>query len=61
MNDHAKYTNGVYELPPHARGVLREDDRLRVPGGERSHVDANAQRKLELRDPRHPEAGWALR
>lgn len=58
MNHPAFFTNGVWELPPHARGVGPREE-IRVPAGERSHVLANGD-TIVLKNPRHPEDGWKV-
>lgn len=60
MNDHAKFTNGCWELPRHARGVAPPVDTTRVPAGERGFITADGS-AITLKDPAHPEKGWALR
>lgn len=57
MDNSAKFTNGVWELPPHARGVLREENVTRVPAGEPGLVQAR-QYGVKLADPKHPNKGW---
>lgn len=70
MNDHAKFTNGHWELPAHARGVAPPVDTVRIPGGERAlvasqiesqhgHIDANGS-MIRLKDAKHPNEGWTL-
>lgn len=60
MNDNARYTNGAYELPPNARGVAPALETVRIPAGERGYLTADGQ-TITLKDPAHPERGWALK
>lgn len=57
MNNNARFTNGTYELPRHARGVSRVGV---VPPGERGLITSDGQ-AIVLKDPKHPEKGWTLR
>lgn len=59
-----RFTNGSYELPAHARGVLKLPDEQRIPAGNSGMVAAaNGGRtrfseRLRLKNPAQPEDGW---
>jgi hypothetical protein len=60
MDNSAKFTNGSWQLPPHARGVAPPVDTTRIPAGERGCITSDGQR-IVLKDPKNPAKGWALR
>lgn len=60
MNDHAKFTNGNWKLPAHARGVHTPVEDVRVPPGEQGMIAGN-RKTIVLVDPSQPEKGWALK
>jgi hypothetical protein len=60
MDNSARFTNGDWKLPAHARGVHRPPEQTRIPGGERGHIAGNFT-TIVLVDPKNPEKGWALK
>lgn len=59
MDNSARFTNGDWKLPAHARGVLPHEETTHVPAGEPGHIVGH-RKTMVLVDPKTPEKGWAL-